>query len=158
MNAAGGLLAEARAWARFRVLAIRLLRMRAFLLSLQRPATLSPERWTTASNPEASSRERWRSGSHRISCSLAGGRRTSLTTSIPCNWRWGARVLPMSPEAPLIRTRCMPDDSTCGWPLNCGPCACTRYNQKQGSAANLADRGAGLAVSTAQGYPRRLSK
>src|SRR5579864_2803832 len=107
-NAAGFFCAAASTCDRFRVLTTRLSRMRRFLADVQRPATLSPDRWMTASKPETEFGGTACMGSHCRSWSARGAWRTSRVTSHPCDSRNDTMPEPIRPEAPLIRTRIAP--------------------------------------------------
>src|SRR6266849_4515213 len=101
----GGLSDLASAFDRFVVLRTRLLRMRTFLTAVQRPATLSPVRWMTASKPETSSGGMACMGSHGSAVASRVSRRTRRVTRYPRDSREGTKAEPMSPDAPLIRAQ-----------------------------------------------------
>src|SRR5216684_6642206 len=105
MNVFGGVAAVASAFDRFCVLATRLSRMRFFFASVQRPATLSPERWMIVSKPETRSGGTVCIGSHRTSFAPPVSRRTRRVTLHPCDSSEETRADPISPEAPLMRMR-----------------------------------------------------
>jgi len=66
---------------------------------------VSPARWTTASTPASRSASIVpAAGSQAISCSTAGARRTSVTTSWPASCSAGTSALPISPDAPVTAT------------------------------------------------------
>src|SRR5665647_542468 len=69
--------------------------------------TPAPARWTTAVTPDSSRGSSVRiAGSHQISWLARGGRRTRCTTSSPRASRNADSALPISPDAPLMATRC----------------------------------------------------
>src|SRR5581483_3134125 len=73
--------------------------------SVQIPATFSPERCTTASNPETSAGATGCVGFHRVSRGDFGRLRTSRVTWTLWASRNETRAEPIRPEAPLTRTR-----------------------------------------------------
>src|SRR5882762_4742413 len=79
--------------------------MAFFLAAVQRPKTLSPARWMTASNPSRASGSRRAPGCHSISGAPgSAGWRTRRMTRSPRATNAGISALPTSPEAPLMRT------------------------------------------------------
>src|SRR6266850_664088 len=79
--------------------------MAFFFAAVQRPKTLSPARWMTASNPSRASGSRRAPGCHSISGAPdSAGRRTRRMTRSPRATNAGISALPTSPEAPLMRT------------------------------------------------------
>src|SRR5207244_5181202 len=108
----GGCSALVMAHAKFRVLTTRLSRIRLFFSAVHQPETLSPERWITTSKPDTSSGETSRIGSHRNSFFARAEPRTSRTTSCLPESSAGTSPDPITPEAPLIRTRAIDSNST----------------------------------------------
>src|SRR5262250_2952822 len=101
----GRLAAFASACARLRVPATRLSRILVRLALVQRLATVSPARCTTASKPVMVSGARGRAGSHGIWWGPAGVPRTSEVTSTPPAWNEKTRARPIKPDAPVTSTR-----------------------------------------------------
>src|SRR5271157_385754 len=95
----------ARADARFRVPWTRLSRMAFFLASVQRPTTLSPARWITASKPETASGGRGARGFHDIWSAFFDGPRTRRTMRDARDSSDGSRAAPIGPETPVTRKR-----------------------------------------------------
>ena len=99
----------ARARARLVVAGIRLSRIRAFLLSVQRPTILSPARWITASKPDTASGDGGCSGFQGIRSSLLvpraveGLARRAIRAPAPVRERISAD--PTRPDEPLTRMR-----------------------------------------------------
>src|ERR1017187_525790 len=102
----------AREVARFLVPWTRLSRIAFLLASVQRPTTLSPARWITASNPETTLGSRGTLGSQEIWSGLWARVRTSRITLVVVGSNDATRALPIGPEAPLIRIRFTGDSNS----------------------------------------------
>ena len=133
MNMVGGLSAFARAHDKFFALTTRLSRIRRLFSAVHRPATFSPDKWITASNPDTSDGEISRIGSHCKSFTFLLGCRTRRTTSYPPDSSDAISADPINPEAPLIRTRAIAKNSTSplttwGQPPSAVPTGCKPYS------------------------------
>src|SRR5712691_9597399 len=77
--------------------------MRLCFASVQRPTTVSPARWMTASKPETDFGGKGWAGSHATCSSPDGVPRTRRMTLYPRAVSEGSKAAPMGPETPLTR-------------------------------------------------------